>query len=139
MPPKCGAFPQSLASLYSVHGHNHRCEGWALHRRLDAVLLCVEPGGSQFAVLMLECDDEHRDAGLQEADIARCGLRPIGIGLSAALGKNPSSKTVRSSARVNWALRDLSRREAIRSFGRVWRPCRFSRIGRSPSPTLPTK
>ena len=23
--------------------------------------------------------------------------------------------------------------------GRVWRPCRFSRIGRSPPPTLPTK
>ena len=42
----------------------------ALHRRLDAVLLCVEPGGRQFAVLMLERDGEHRDAGLQQADIA---------------------------------------------------------------------
>jgi hypothetical protein len=38
---------------------------------LDVVLLCVEPPGRQFAVLMLLRDDEHRDTGLQEADIAR--------------------------------------------------------------------
>src|SRR6202035_1009754 len=36
-----------------------------LHRRLDAVLFRVEPGARQFAVLLLQRDNEHRDAGLQ--------------------------------------------------------------------------
>jgi hypothetical protein len=58
---RCDRYSPSTGTIIAPHG-------WALHRRLDAVLLCVEPGGRQFAVLMLQRDDDHRDAGLQEAD-----------------------------------------------------------------------
>ena len=61
---RCDRYSPSTGTIIAPHG-------WALHRRLDAVLLCVEPGGRQFAILMLQRDDEHRDTGLQEADIAR--------------------------------------------------------------------
>ena len=63
---RCAAYRPAKGAIIAANG-------WASHRRLDAVLLCVEPGGRQFAVLMLQRDDDHRDAGLQEANTGfRC-------------------------------------------------------------------